>query len=211
MAHGKSKCDRKVDQWIGSGLNNIHRCPKCASTFEKVSGCPHTTCAICKHRWCWTCGTDLKSSFHEKFMGMPCEVLNEVALGTCVPNILKPLLAILTLILLPPLLLFFGVIGLILEAFKESFYSYNIRTKKAGPLRKRFFCDSPGKSCLCNLIVFILFFLPFWLILLAIMMAISCVIFVLAIVPAYLFSIFAFCKMLCWWTRNKKLDNDKLT
>ena len=32
-------------------------CPKCHLKVLKNLGCNHMTCAVCKHEWCWKCGT----------------------------------------------------------------------------------------------------------------------------------------------------------
>ncbi len=37
---------------------NIRHCPKCRLKVEKNEGCRHMTCAVCKHEWCWLCGSD---------------------------------------------------------------------------------------------------------------------------------------------------------
>jgi hypothetical protein len=74
--HGKISCAKKENQninaAIGSGMKNIHRCPKCASTFEKIDGCADMDCLVCKHRWCWTCGSNLNSKYHEDPWNAPC-------------------------------------------------------------------------------------------------------------------------------------------
>ena len=99
-------------------MNNVHRCPKCASTFEKVSGCPHMSCIICNYTWCWVCGSDLKSKFHNDTpLEIPCALLNSFAIHEKIPKIFRPLLILLLLILGPPLLLYFGMLFLIVEEF----------------------------------------------------------------------------------------------
>ena len=56
------------------GLAN--RCPKCKSLFEKVSGCQHMTCSICKYEWCWVCGMPYHSVLHYgQFGGLVCELI----------------------------------------------------------------------------------------------------------------------------------------
>jgi hypothetical protein len=34
---------------------NLKLCPKCKTRTEKIEGCDHMTCFICKHEYCWLC------------------------------------------------------------------------------------------------------------------------------------------------------------
>ena len=72
MDHGKVKCEKiSVEAWIGEGMNNVHRCPKCGSVFEKIDGCSEMDCTVCNYKWCWVCGLDYKTKTHA-FMVFPC-------------------------------------------------------------------------------------------------------------------------------------------
>ncbi|KAK1832415.1 hypothetical protein QBC39DRAFT_348650 [Podospora conica] len=46
----------KPGHWLGSKL--IKDCPACQSTLEKVDGCDHMICHVCKFEFCWGCGTE---------------------------------------------------------------------------------------------------------------------------------------------------------
>jgi len=109
-----------VIDWLGSGLSNIHRCPKCACTFEKISGCAQMDCSICHHRWCWACGQNLDSVFHEKLEPI-CQMFNVFALHEKIPSILKPVMALLTLILLPIVFSFIAPLAIAFEVIEEKF------------------------------------------------------------------------------------------
>lgn len=63
------------------------------------------SCTVCNHRWCWVCGANLDSKLHRKFVGV-CQTFNTFALHEKIPTWLKPVVAILALILAPILFLF---------------------------------------------------------------------------------------------------------
>ena len=72
LEHGKLPCEKEsVDEWIGHGLSNVHRCPKCCSVFEKIDGCSEMDCSVCHYKWCWVCGLDYKTKMHA-LMVFPC-------------------------------------------------------------------------------------------------------------------------------------------
>merc|ERR1719230_2540310 len=39
-------------------LKTVKACPQCKVPFQKVSGCDHITCTLCKHQFCMKCGGD---------------------------------------------------------------------------------------------------------------------------------------------------------
>ena len=43
----------------------VSKCPKCKARIERVSGCEHMNCTLCKHNWCFICGSDLKNKLHK--------------------------------------------------------------------------------------------------------------------------------------------------
>lgn len=47
--------EKKFSEWSKNNLA-ISFCPKCKTKVEKVSGCNHMTCYLCKFQWCWICG-----------------------------------------------------------------------------------------------------------------------------------------------------------
>jgi ariadne-1 len=38
--------------WV---LQHTKPCPRCKRPTEKISGCQHMTCAMCRNEWCWLC------------------------------------------------------------------------------------------------------------------------------------------------------------
>lgn len=44
--------------------NHIKKCPRCHYETEKISGCNHITCFICKFQWCWLCGKEYNSNHY---------------------------------------------------------------------------------------------------------------------------------------------------
>jgi len=87
--HRGSSCDDAIrlqgfnwDQ-IGSGEGKANRCPKCNSPFEKMSGCQHMTCSICKYEWCWVCGLPYHSCLHYGQMGgIICELIGAITFSS---------------------------------------------------------------------------------------------------------------------------------
>ena len=67
------------------------------------------SCTICHHRWCWTCGSDLNNKMHGK-TEFVCSALNDTVLYRKVPKVLRPLIALLVYLIVPPLALFFGLL-----------------------------------------------------------------------------------------------------
>ncbi|CAF5141144.1 unnamed protein product [Rotaria sp. Silwood1] len=49
--------DDNIRLWL---RKNTKRCPLCHSFIEKISGCDHMTCTICKHQFCWICLADYR-------------------------------------------------------------------------------------------------------------------------------------------------------
>lgn len=64
LAHQASSCEeyqreeirlkrRKSQQ---DGFEGTLPCPHCGITTEKIAGCNHMACAVCRGNWCWACG-----------------------------------------------------------------------------------------------------------------------------------------------------------
>ena len=187
-AHKGMKCVR--DEY-GSGMNNIHRCPKCRTVFEKMSGCSEMSCSQCYHKWCWVCGMNYKSNVH-MLLVFPCQLLNITVLHEKVPLWFRPLLLLLWFLLMPTLFLllfFFFVPILMLSESKRS--------------RHIFKCMFFYESTLQNIFIGI----PAWLIFLCLVIAVDLILSTILIIPMYLVSIACFCRMIYWWNKNKSLNN----
>ncbi|CAF3540283.1 unnamed protein product [Rotaria sp. Silwood1] len=52
-----SSIDHNTQIWI---RKYSKKCPLCHSFIEKISGCDHMTCTICKHQFCWQCFADYR-------------------------------------------------------------------------------------------------------------------------------------------------------
>lgn len=50
----QSQADAALEAWAKEKGRLLQSCPRCGSKTEKVSGCPHMTCA-CGYEYCWVC------------------------------------------------------------------------------------------------------------------------------------------------------------
>ena len=76
-----SKEDGTELKWdaIGNPIQSkVSRCPGCKAPFEKISGCPHMNCMICKYEWCWNCGSNWRSPIHKGGGGIFCELFSRM-------------------------------------------------------------------------------------------------------------------------------------
>lgn len=55
--HGKQTCEQHLDaayeEWAKG--QDVQLCPRCKLRIEKVLGCNHITCSVCRYEWCWLC------------------------------------------------------------------------------------------------------------------------------------------------------------
>lgn len=55
--HGKQSCEQHLDaayeEWAKG--QDVQLCPRCKLRIEKVLGCNHITCSVCRYEWCWLC------------------------------------------------------------------------------------------------------------------------------------------------------------
>jgi len=53
--------DDLFKEWAGQ--NDVKRCPSCRMGIEKIEGCNHMTCAMCKTHICWVCMQTFKDGY----------------------------------------------------------------------------------------------------------------------------------------------------
>lgn len=55
--HGKETCEQHMDaayeEWAKG--QEVQLCPRCKLRIEKINGCNHITCSVCRYEWCWLC------------------------------------------------------------------------------------------------------------------------------------------------------------
>lgn len=56
--------DLTLENWMATTRagRNSRKCPSCSAVIEKIGGCQHLTCALCKKHICWTCMTVFETS-----------------------------------------------------------------------------------------------------------------------------------------------------
>lgn len=54
-----AKEERQLAARFGTKL-----CPHCGINTDKISGCNHMTCHVCRQNWCWACGQALPEEYY---------------------------------------------------------------------------------------------------------------------------------------------------
>ncbi|KAG1888350.1 hypothetical protein F4604DRAFT_1916265 [Suillus subluteus] len=47
--------ERETEAWLTAHGGRVKKCPTCQALIEKVDGCNHMTCTLCKSHICWRC------------------------------------------------------------------------------------------------------------------------------------------------------------
>lgn len=145
-------------------------------------------------------------------------MLNDTALNSKLPTLLKPLIALLVLAIFPALVALIGpfcaLMSLTCDKIKpDTYHKYDRRVeRKPNCIQRHLFCHNYKNSYLYAKISGFLFIaLPFWSLLTSIYIALSVITFTIIVIPTYIFAIFVFLRMVCWWSKNKRLDSSKLS
>ncbi|KAG2159370.1 uncharacterized protein EDB93DRAFT_1318387 [Suillus bovinus] len=52
---GRVAEERETEAWLAAHNGRVKKCPTCQALIEKVDGCNHMTCTLCKSHICWQC------------------------------------------------------------------------------------------------------------------------------------------------------------
>ncbi|KAG2076422.1 hypothetical protein BDR04DRAFT_765108 [Suillus decipiens] len=52
---GRVTEERETEAWLAAHGERVKKCPTCQALIEKVDGCNHMTCTLCKSHICWRC------------------------------------------------------------------------------------------------------------------------------------------------------------
>ncbi|KAG1819232.1 uncharacterized protein BJ212DRAFT_1268100 [Suillus subaureus] len=52
---GRVAEERETEAWLAAHDGRVKKCPTCQALIEKVDGCNHMTCTLCKSHICWRC------------------------------------------------------------------------------------------------------------------------------------------------------------
>ena len=177
-------------------------------------------CRTCRHRWCWVCGSDLSQSFHKNFMEPACAMINLFVLHEKIPNFLRYPMAIIAMILCPPIVLFFCLCHLGDEFIRNKFdihptWSYRSRRLSDKSKKKKclnvLFCSTKTGYRIIRYLSNLFIATPFWILFWVFIISMSTIIWAITILPAYLYAIFSLAKCMAWWCKNKKVNTYDLT
>ena len=141
IAHGDIACSKvSLDNWIDGGMNNVHRCPKCASIFEKMSGCSEMECSVCHYKWCWVCGLKYESGWHI-LMLFPCQLINMTVLNESLNKCCRFFMIILYLLVIPTVFLIFFPIMIILMICWEAYENNRHKSNCLGTTLCMMYCN----------------------------------------------------------------------
>lgn len=196
----------------GIQLNDmlLHNCSKCGVIFELIEGCSDVKCSHCNYSFCWVCGSDNNSCFHN-FMKIGCQVINLTFKFNIKSKCMRGIIIILFLLIILPLLIF--LICVFIPIFLITQY-YSPR-RLGG--RKRVCLCLP--SYICNHIFWqykgpnrcfrymsrIFISLPFWVVLSALSLKLAFVITSVLIIPTWVLSVISIIKMIIWWRKKDKI------
>ncbi|KAG8795209.1 hypothetical protein FRC12_017121 [Ceratobasidium sp. 428] len=52
-SHSEDEIQRSFNRWRAA--NDVKNCPNCDATMEKIAGCNHMMCTVCRTHMCWVC------------------------------------------------------------------------------------------------------------------------------------------------------------
>jgi hypothetical protein len=113
VAHPGASCNSvgnaELREYIKN--SNVVKCPNCGFGTEKIDGCNHMTCAKCRYDWCWLCRGKYYDNHFEPWNMFGCPGSQYGSPNVC-KNISKKVL----MIILMPLVLYFGAAGIAMHA-----------------------------------------------------------------------------------------------
>ena len=192
--------EKQMEEWLGTGINNIHRCPKCNVVFEKITGCSEMSCSNCNYVWCWVCGMKYESKTHQFFM-IPCQLINVTFLNSAVPGWARFLLFFFFWALVPSLFLLAFTFCCIVFGFADAYRS----RKTQGRFWSSIYCYNHGKPSKQVIGDFLLIAVPFWFLYGSMAVAVSILMFVLLLIPLYIMSFIVMIRLIWWWNKNKRV------
>ena len=112
----------------GIQLNDmlVHNCPKCGVMFELVEGCSDVKCSHCSYSFCWVCGSNNNSCFHD-FMKIGCQVINLTFKFNIKSKCLRAIVIILFVLIVLPLCIFLISAFLPMGIFSELYSPRRLR------------------------------------------------------------------------------------
>ena len=151
-------------------------------------------CSVCGYGWCWVCGSERNQWLHY-FIFIPCQLINITALNTALPNYLRIIVLIISWPIMPLLFLLLFFFCTIMVPFCES---------------KRMYKQKKGchhiwltRDRKCKFLGFVFIFLPFWILFVSFCAAFSLIITAILLIPSYILYLVAIIKMSIWWCQNK--------
>ena len=87
--------------------SDIQKCRKCKAMVQKISGCNHMSCLVCKFEWCWLCNATYSELHFSPMNPFGCpglQDMNHSEWGKCKILLWRAMMLLLIIILIPILL-----------------------------------------------------------------------------------------------------------
>lgn len=187
----------------------VHNCPRCNVTFQLVEGCSDVKCSQCGYSFCWVCGSNNDACYHH-FMKIGCQVINLTFKVKIRSKFIRGLFIIVMIVILLPLMILLLFLCLMIVVFYEVFNPrYSNNRKCICCCIPKCLCDHVfwkynPRSCCKRLLSRIFISIPIWTVYVVFSLALSLVLTLILLIPAWILAIISVIKMIIWWSKKDR-------